>query len=296
MAAASWAAVAEELSNRATALSVVSARDDGLWQYMTQEDASGYGLMVWVSDINPQLQSYRTCDMTESEPWVTPAIVYWESLYDFDEARIPDFIPDRYPPHVPWVVVTGACFFDASHDNHWPASQPHNVLEVSYETHHEGWEIQGAFLVPAWCVVPISGDNAQDWASELMTEWEADDTLTMTGNAFLEDHEPYDETGEYKPELCDETCRCGLQYAHEAVWDLTQRCPDYTTAIRTNKADFDSQWQYAIDRWANGWLTILEHDRSTDCCSEYLRAQSPFLDSSSLSICHPVRGPQFRIS
>lgn len=287
------------LTTREIAMSVVSARDDGLWQFMTSPGARGTGLMVWVSDMDPHVSYYnsRTAEQTDGEPWVTPALVWWESFYDEngDEAEVD--LETQYPrTHVPFVTVTTACFLDASPDNWWPGTMQHNLIQVSGDQERMEWEVCGGFLAPVWSIIPISEDFAYYWATELVTAWKQIDVLHMTGEAFSEEHETYDENGDYVPDLCDDLCKCGLEYAITAVHNLTQTCPDFTMHIESHQAEFASSWQYALDRWATGWHTIQRHSEETDCCSRYSRAYSPFSDSDSFRRCHPAHGPQFRIS
>ena len=286
-------------------MAVIAASDDGIWQHMTTPGQSGWCLIPWISDIGnaPSYRSYfgvRAC--TDGEPYFTPAIARWESMYgEPSERTASDEALDeatwrwKQRPHVPFVSITDLTCLDSNESN-W------NILSIVLNADYveddgpqwfdgRWWVCRDEFIIPVWAAVPIGEDLAEAWRAELIAQFETypNDLLQRVGEYYGNCHGYI--------ERMDEIEAAELE---QLMWHLTtEKMPSFTDGITSQKETFDAVWQYAIDRYAAGWKAIFDHEEKeggAECCSRFSAERSPYYVSNGSLRCHPRNGPQPRIS
>jgi hypothetical protein len=223
------------------------------------------------------------------DPYVAPAFVTWESPLDTSEEARPD-VEETYDENLlgydyrvedmtmPLILVTRSIYIDQK-DPITPDSQgfddhmvgkDNNGLPIYYET----------LLVPAWSVTPIDGKYWRAWSKESRNYWDSEfswlpkysEMMTRGYEGLAYPHLPecfgattqeeYEELDWHEAESRYQ-CVCGHSDAEKQM-HIDFDTKGFDDGIEQHRSLWEETYNYAQDRWRQGWKLCTQHALDQD--------------------------------
>lgn len=259
---------------------------------MIKPGTKGYGIIPWVMGgrgcgLNCG-ENHPIFETTMGEPYVAPAFVTWESPLDTSEEPRPD-VEETYDENLlgdgyrveeltmPLILVTRSIYIDQNDpitpdsqgfDDHM-LSRDSNGLPVYYET----------LLVPAWSVTPIDGQYWRAWSKESRNYWDSEFSWLplysqiMTGASEEFDlhlpecfgvttQEEYEDL-DWRDAESRYQCVCGHSDAEKQM-RIDHNTKAFDDGIEQHRSLWEETYNYAQDRWRQGWKLCTQHALDQD--------------------------------